>query len=161
MSVKQKVDVLDLIINVLREHEKTLDGIGKKFDSRINRLEYLTQELEQEILERKPELNQGRTFQVSTIIDLLEKKAFTSTSFTFGEKPSPHGNYFLIDHIEKQTLIFGESLARSNIPLWNIFIFHGTKEPYGKPLESNYFDSERMMLAWIIKYMLRKQKIEA
>jgi len=156
MSVKQKMDVIDLIINVLREHERTLDDVGIEFDSLIKRLENVCQELEQGILEKKPEPIQARAVKTSTIIDLLENKAFSTPLFTFEKKTSPIGDHFLIDHIKKRTLIFGKSLARANIPLWNIFLLQGTEEPYGDPLESYYIDSERMMLAWIIKYMLRE-----
>lgn len=160
MSVKQKLDVVDLVINVLREHERALDSLWIKYDSLIKRLESVSQELEQEILEKKPKTDQDRTVKISIIINILENRAFTTPLFSFDKKPGQPSDHFLIDHVKERTLIFGKSLARANIPLWNTFFFQGTEEPYGEPLESYYFDSERMMLAWIVKYMLRELEIE-
>jgi len=160
MSVKQKLDVIDLIINVLREHERTLDSIRTEFNSLMERLESVCQEMEQVISEENPEPTHGLEVKTSTIFNLLENKAFTSQSFTFDEQPSPLGDHVLIDHVKKRTLIYGKSLARANIPLWNILLFQGTEEPYGEPLESYYFDSERNMLSWIIKYVLREPELK-
>lgn len=39
MGVEGKIDVLDFLINILREHERTLDGL-------LERLETVSQELE-------------------------------------------------------------------------------------------------------------------
>ncbi len=41
MSVKDKMDVLDLIINILMEHEKRLDNIVERLESNIQSIEYL------------------------------------------------------------------------------------------------------------------------
>ncbi|MFH2112480.1 MAG: hypothetical protein ABIJ47_14625 [Candidatus Bathyarchaeota archaeon] len=38
-----KIDVLDLIIHVLYEHEKKLDEAISKLDSRVNRIEFIDQ----------------------------------------------------------------------------------------------------------------------
>lgn len=43
--IKEKMDVLDFIINTLREHERTLDNL-------VRRLEILIQETERELLIR-------------------------------------------------------------------------------------------------------------
>ena len=45
-SIKEKMDVLDFIINILREHERT-------FDTLIKRLEMLCQEQESIIMRKK------------------------------------------------------------------------------------------------------------
>ncbi len=41
MSVKDKMDVLDLIINILMEHEKRLDNIVERLENNIESIEYL------------------------------------------------------------------------------------------------------------------------
>ena len=39
MSFTEKIDTLDLLINVLREHEKSLDEKIHKFESLVERVE--------------------------------------------------------------------------------------------------------------------------
>lgn len=41
MSVKDKMDVLDLIISILMEHEKRLDNIVERLENNIESIEYL------------------------------------------------------------------------------------------------------------------------
>jgi len=41
MSVKDKMDVLDLIISILMEHEKRLDNIVGRLENNIESIEYL------------------------------------------------------------------------------------------------------------------------
>ena len=38
MTYTSKVDVLDMIIEVLREHEKTLDVLVRRLEDAVNRL---------------------------------------------------------------------------------------------------------------------------
>ena len=38
MTYTSKVDVLDMIIEVLREHEKTLDALVRRLEDSVNRL---------------------------------------------------------------------------------------------------------------------------
>ena len=135
MSLKQKMDVLDFIINVLREHERRLDII--------------CQELEQRVVSENPYVPR------STILSLLEYIAFETPSFSFFRKPSTLGDYVLIDYINNRKLIFGRSHAESNVYLWNVYLFQVSEGISNKQLESHAFDSEGIMLAWIIRYMLR------
>jgi len=46
MGLKEKLDVLDFIINILREHERTLDDI-------VGRLEILFQETERKSIRQE------------------------------------------------------------------------------------------------------------
>ena len=138
MSLKLKMDVLDFIINVLRDHERTLDNICHELEQRL--------------------VSEGPYVTISTILSLLEYRAFETPSFSFFRKPNTLGDYVLIDQINNQKLIFGRSPAQSNAYLWNVNLFQVGEGISDKQLESHYFDSERMMLAWIIKYMLRAQK---
>jgi hypothetical protein len=41
MSVEKKLDALDLIINILIEHEKKLDNIVERLESNIKNIEYI------------------------------------------------------------------------------------------------------------------------
>jgi hypothetical protein len=41
MSVEKKLDALDLIINILIEHEKKLDNIVERLESHIKNIEYI------------------------------------------------------------------------------------------------------------------------
>lgn len=42
MSIKEKMDVLDFIINILREHERALSDLIRRFENTSQDLEYLT-----------------------------------------------------------------------------------------------------------------------
>lgn len=49
MGLKEKMDVLDFLINILREHEKSLDNL-------VGRFEILFQELERRSMTQKYDL---------------------------------------------------------------------------------------------------------
>jgi hypothetical protein len=138
------MDVLDFIINVLREHEKTLDGL-------IERLESLEPEIW--ILEEKREIVQAYVLTLTIAFNILENRDFRNPFFSYESKPNLYGENILRDHINKRTLVFGES--PSNPSRWDVRVFHGT-ENYGEQLQSRHFYSERKMLVWIIKYILRE-----
>ena len=141
------MDVLDFIINVLREHEKTLDSL-------IGRLETLYQEPEIWILEEKREIVQTYALTLTIAINILEKKEFRNPFFSFENKPDLYGENILTDHINKRTMIFGKSPSESS--RWDLHMFRGTNKRYDKQLKYRRFDSERKMLVWVIKYILRE-----
>lgn len=41
MDVKNKMDVLDLVINILIEHEKKLDNIIERLENHAQNIEYM------------------------------------------------------------------------------------------------------------------------
>ena len=62
MGLKEKLDVLDFIINILREHERTLDNL-------IGRLEILYEEFERKSIRQEYDPVSLRTQQI--LNDLL------------------------------------------------------------------------------------------
>jgi len=62
MSVREKMDVLDFIINILREHEITLNNL-------VRRLEMLCQEFERRIMRERYDTVSLRTQEI--LNDLL------------------------------------------------------------------------------------------
>lgn len=62
MSIREKLDVLDFIINILREHESALDNL-------IRRLDMLCQEFERSIMREKYDTVSLRTKEI--LNDLL------------------------------------------------------------------------------------------
>ena len=141
------MDVLDFIINVLREHEKTLDGL-------IGRIESLYQEPEIWILEEKREIVQAHVLSLTIAINILENREFRNPFFSFEGKPNLYSDNILTDHINKRTLVFGKSPSDSL--RWDLHVFWGTERRYVKQLQSRHFDSERRMLVWVIKYILQE-----
>lgn len=140
------MDVLDFIINVLREHEKTLDSL-------IERLEHLPPEPEIWIMEENRDILQAHVVTLSIIIDILENRTFKNPLFSFESQITPSSDNILIDHINKRTLVFGKSPLDPS--KWSVNVFQGTKKRDSEQLQSHSFDSERKMLAWIIKYILQ------
>lgn len=141
------MDVLDFIINVLREHEKTLDSL-------IERLEHLYHEPEIWVLEEKFDVLQTHMVTLSIMIDVLENRAFKNPLFTFENKTLPYSDGVLIDHINKRKLVFGRSVPDPS--RWNVSLFQADEKRSNKQIQSHSFDSERKMLAWIFKYVLQE-----
>lgn len=141
------MDALDLIINVLREHERALDRL-------IERIEHLYPRHERWILEEKPDILQTRMLTLSMITNILENKMFNNPSFSFKSKPHPYGDNILIDKVNNRKMVFGKSV--SDPSQWNVRVLKGTEKRYDQHLQTHSFDSERKMLSWIIKYILRE-----
>ena len=53
MDSRWKTDALDFIINILKIHEKTLDNSIDRFDTTVERLENVIQEVETMIIREK------------------------------------------------------------------------------------------------------------
>jgi hypothetical protein len=146
LSLKQKMDSLDFTLNILREHERALDLLEQRLGSLVRELDRRVSSDEQSL-------------EVFTLINLLEYRPFETPSFSFYKKPGGSGDHALIDKIYNRKLVFGRSREKSNVSLWSVQVFKGTEETSEKPMESHYFDSERTMLAWMIRYMLRESRV--
>ena len=142
MSLKQKLDSLDFTLNILREHERSLDILEQRLGS-------LVRDLDQRVSSRVQSLD------IVTLIDLFEYKAFETSSFSFYQESDNKGNYVLIDNIYDRRLVFGESEENLDTRFWFVSVFHGVETRVKNSTEHHYFDSERMMLAWIVRYMNR------
>lgn len=153
VNVKEKMDALDLIINVLRDHEKALDDLERRFEKLMHRLDKNETE--------EKNLVAGSSDVMSTILDLLEYQPFSNSSFSFECKTGTDGRCVLTDYRNNRALSFGKSDVKANIPLWSVNVFEGEGKTDSDPVESYYFDSESSMHAWLIRYVLRtEQRIE-
>jgi hypothetical protein len=144
MSLKQKMDVLDFVITVLREHELALDKLKDRFENILG-------EVEEKIVYKETGL------EISSIINLLENKPFETNFISFYDEPNTRGDHTIIDKKNNRKLIFGRSHEKSNIDLWNVYQY-SLEETTDRKTEQHYFDSEKTMLAWIIRYLAQIHK---
>jgi hypothetical protein len=150
VNVKEKMDALDLIINVLRDHEKALDDLERRFEKLMRRLD------KNDVEEKS--IVAGSSDVMSTILALLEYQPFSNSSFSFECKVSADGCCVLTDYRNNRALSFGRSDIKANIPLWSVNVFEGEEKTDSDPVESCYFDSESSMHAWPIRYVLRAEQ---